>query len=109
MFKKILTIVGNIFLGVNMGLISPFMPVYLILSLILFPSNDFLNANALAAFGLLTAIVSFIGIYVYCYKKKREHEDLSLWGMTLAVSFAVGAVLISVIMFIYAAGEEFRI
>ncbi len=108
MFKKILTIVGNIFLGLNTGLISPFMPIYLMLSLILFP-GDPLNANILAVFGFITAVITAIGIYVYCYRKKREHEDLSLWGMTLAVSFLVGAVLISVIMFIYAAGEEFRI
>ncbi len=108
MFKKILAIVGNIFLGLNTGLISPFMPIYLVLALILFPAEP-LNANILAVFGLITAIISFIGIYIYCYKKRREHESLSLWGMTLATSFAVGAVLITVILFIYAAGEEFRI
>lgn len=108
MFKKILTIVGNIFLGLNAGLISPFMPIYLILAIILFPAEP-LNANILAVFGLITAIIAFIGIYIYCYKKKREHEELSLWGMTLAISFAVGAALIAVILFIYAAGEEFRI
>lgn len=108
MFKKIMKIVGNIFLGLNMGLISPFMPIYLILAVILFPKEP-LNANILAVFGIITAIITFIGVYIYCYKKKREHEELSLWGMTLALSFAVGAVLITVLLFIYAAGEEFRI
>ena len=108
MLKKILAITGNIFLGLNMGLISPFMPIYLVLALILFPAEP-LNANVLAVFGLITAIITFIGVYIYCYKKKREHEELSLWGMTLALSFAVGATLITIALFIYASGEEFRI
>ncbi|MBE7092144.1 MAG: hypothetical protein E7365_03070 [Clostridiales bacterium] len=108
MFKKIITIAGNIFLGINAGMISPFMPIYLILALVLFPEEP-LNANILAVFGVITAIITFLGVYIYSYKKKREHEGLSLWGMTLSLSFAVGALLIAVIMFIYAAGEEFRI
>ena len=108
MFKKIVTLVGNMFLGLNLGLISPFMPIYLILSIVLF-ENDPLNANILAVCGLITAVLTFIGVYIYCYKKKREHENLSLWGMTLALSFAIGATLITVLLFIYASGEEFRI
>ncbi len=108
MFKKIMTIVGNIFLGLNTGMISPFMPIYLILAIILFPEEP-LNANILAVFGVITAIITLIGVYIYCHKKKREHEELSLWGMTLALSFAVGAILITVLLFVYAAGEEFRI
>ena len=108
MFKKIMKIVGNIFLGLNMGLISPFMPIYLILAVILFPKEP-LNANILAVFGIITAIITFIGAYIYCYKKRREHEDVSVLGMTLALSFAVGAVLIAVLLFVYAAGEELRI
>ncbi len=108
MFKKIITIVGNIFMGLNTGLISPFMPFFLVLAMVLFPEEP-LNANILAVFGIITAVIAFIGIYIYSYKKKREHEYLSLWGMTYWVSFAVGALLIAVILFIYAAGEEFRI
>lgn len=108
MFKKIMLIVSNIFIGLNTGLISPFMPIYLILAIILFPEES-LNANILAVFGIITAMITFVGVYIYCYMKRREHEELSLWGMTLSLSFAVGALLIAVLLFVYAAGEEFRI
>ena len=108
MWTKRLKIAGNIFLGLNFGMLSPFMPFYLV---ILMTMNEIesLNANRLAVCGLITAIATAVGIYIYFYKKKREHESLPLGAMTLAVSFLVGAILITALLFIFAAGEEYRI
>ncbi|MBR2860515.1 MAG: hypothetical protein IKB86_01595 [Clostridia bacterium] len=108
MLKKILTIASAMFLGLNFGFISGLAPIYLVVTMVLFP-KDPLNANILAACSLITSVISGIFTYIYAYKKKREHEDKNLFGFTLAVTFTVCALIMAIVLFIYAGNEQYRI
>jgi chromate transport protein ChrA len=106
---KILKIVGSIFTGLNFGLISPFAPIYLLVLSVLYQDSEWFSANRLAVCALVTAVIATVLTYVYAHNKKREHESLSVCGMSLAISFIVGAIIIMILLFIYAAGEEYRL
>ncbi len=107
MVKKVLLIAGAIFLGLNFGMISGFMPILLIIGLVLFP--DGLQANVLAGYSVFTALVAGILTYIHMYRKKREHDSPSPYLMALAWSFVAGAVIIAIALFIYSGNEIYRI
>ncbi len=107
MVKKVLLIAGAIFLGLNFGMISGFMPILLIVGFVLF--QDGLKSTVLAGYSTLTAIVAGILTYVHMYRKKREHESPSPYVMALAWSFVAGAVIAAVALFIYSGNEIYRI
>lgn len=107
MFKKVALITGIIFLGLNFGLISGVMPIFLIIGLALF--KDGLSSTVVAASSLIAGIVSAIIGYIYSYRKKREHEDVSPYVSALVWSFVLGALVACVALFIYAGGDAYRI
>lgn len=107
MLKKVLAVTGNIFLGLNFGLISGVLPIYLIIDLVLF--TDGLSATVVASSSLISGVIAAIGGYIYTYRKKREHEDVSLYVSALVWSFAAGALLAAVGLYVYAGGEIYRI
>lgn len=100
MIKKILLTVGTIILGLNFGIIAGFSPIILFITMVLFP-EDALNEKIMIVTSLISAVISGVGAYVYGYLKKREHEMPNSYGMALAISFAIGAVLTAVLLFIY--------
>ena len=100
MLKKILLTVGAIILGLNFGIIAGFSPIILLVTLVLFP-EDALNETVMIVTSFICALISGVGAYIYAYKKKREHESPNLYGMALAVSFVIGAVLMAIFLFIY--------
>ncbi len=108
MLKKILLIAATIFIGFNFGIISGMLPIYFIVSFVLFP-KDPLNANIMAGFSIISAAIASITTYIYSYRKKREHEDTNVYLMTLAISFIIGAIVMAIGMFIYSAGDPYRI
>ena len=99
MLKKILLTVGNILLGLNFGIIAGFSPIYLLVTMAFL--EDPLDLTVMTVTSLITAVVTLIGTYIYSYGKKREHEEVNKYGMTLAISFAVGAIITAVFLFIY--------
>lgn len=107
MFKKILLTVGCILLGFNFGIISCLFPAVLIIVIALFDSADPLDTNIMAVTSLIAFAASTIGTYIYAYKKKREHENLNYYGTTLAISFAVGALIAGIILFILGGDPNF--
>ena len=109
MVKKVLLICASIFTGLNMGLISCFMPIYLIINFAISGDGETLSASAFAVFALISAVISGVASYIYTYRKKREHEDVSPYTMCMAWSFCAGAVIIAIALFIYAGGEIYRI
>ena len=100
MFKKILLVISAILLGLNFGLVAGLSPIVLLFTMVLFP-EDALNETVMTVTSIISAVISGISTYVYIYKKKREHESPNLFGTTLAVSFAIGAILMAVFLFIY--------
>ena len=99
MLKKILLTVGNIILGLNFGIISGFSPIYLVFTMVLL--EDPLDLTVMTVTSIISAVVALVGAYIYSYRKKREHEDPNRYGMTLAISFALGAIITAVFLFIY--------
>ena len=100
MTKKILLTVGAILLGLNFGIIAGFSPIILLITMVLFP-EDALNEKIMIVTSIISAAISGVGAYIYAYLKKREHEKPNAYGMALAISFAIGAVLTAVFIFIY--------
>ena len=107
MFKKILLIIGSILLGLNFGLLSCLFPTFLIIIVAFFDSVDPLDANIMAVPSLIAFALSSIGTYIYAYKKKRNHEGPNCYGMALAISFAVGALIAGVGLFIISADPNY--
>lgn len=105
--KKVLKIAGSIYLGFSFGCISCLMPHFLLLNLIL--SADPLRASLWAGESVLSAVIAGIILYVYHYLKKREHEDGNLWFQIAGWSFVAGALLAGIGLFIYSAGDIYRI
>ena len=103
MTKKILLICAAIFLGANLGIISGLMPIYLIISVILF--EDGLKTVVIASSSLLTAVVSGVLAYIYTYRKKRDHEDVPLYVMCFVWSFVAAALLAAIGLYVYSAKE----
>ena len=101
MFKKILSIIGNITLGLNFGMISAFSPILLVLSAIIFP-EDFVTEGSIVGFSIAIAAITAVCLYVYSYRTKREHNDLNVNVMTFWISFIVGALLTAVFVYIVA-------
>lgn len=100
MLKKILLTVGAILLGLNFGIIAGFSPIILLVTLVLFP-EDALNETVMIVTSFICAAIAGISTYIYAYRKKREHESPNLYGMALAISFVVGAILMAIFLFIY--------
>lgn len=100
MLKKILLTVGAIFLGLNFGIIAGFSPIILLITLVLFP-EDALNETVMIVTSFICALIAGISTYVYAYRKKREHESPNPYGMALAISFVIGAILMAIFLFIY--------
>lgn len=107
MTKKILLICAAIFLGANLGIISGLMPIYLIISVILF--EDGLKTVVIASSSLLTAVVSGVLAYIYTYRKKRDHEDVPLYVMCFVWSFVAAALLAAIGLYVYSAKEGYRL
>ena len=107
MTKKVLCIVGCILLGFNFGLIVCFSPIFLIFTMSLFP-DDALNEKSLIVTNLIAAAVAGIGTYIYGYMKKREHENINVYGMTTAISFVVGAILMAIIVYIIIGDPNYK-
>ncbi len=99
MTKKVLCIVGCMLLGFNYGLTASMSILFLIFTASFSP-DDFLNGTTLAVGNIVAAIVAGVGTYIYIYKRKREHESVNVYGVTLAISFVVSALLGSVLMYI---------
>lgn len=107
MLKKILLTVGSILLGVNFGFISCISPIYLAIIIAAFPSGDPIDIKVMAVTSIITCVITAVSIYIYGYKKKREHEDLNRYGTTIAISFAIGALLMAVLLFILSGDPNF--
>lgn len=108
MFKKILLIIGSVFIGLNLGMISCASPVYIILGFAI-SGDTSTEIVSFAVYGLITAVISGIATYIYTYKKRREHEPLSPYVMSLAWSFFAGAVIAVCALFIYSGYAQYRI
>ncbi len=103
MLKKVLLIVGNIVLGLNFGLFSAVTPICLAINVAIASNQvggDAISFKAWAVTSLVMSALTFIGTYIYTYIKKREHESPNVYGMCLAISFAIGALLMACILFI---------
>ena len=100
MLKKILLTVGAILLGLNFGAIAGFSPIILLVTLALFP-EDALNETVMIVTSFICAAIAGISTYIYAYRKKREHESPNLYGVALAISFVIGAILMAIFLFIY--------
>ncbi len=98
MTKKVFAIVGCILLGLNFGIVAGYTPIFLIFTMSLFPENP-LTGNIMGACNIISATITVIGTYVYGYMKKREHESINVYGMTTAISFAIGAVLMAIVVY----------
>lgn len=107
MVKKILLICGAIFAGLNLGLISGLMPMYLIICAVLF--EDGLKTAVIASTSLVTAIASGVLAYIYTYRRKRDHEDVPLYVMCFVWSFVAGALLAAIGLYVYSAKEGYRL
>ncbi len=107
MLKKILKIAGGIFLGANLGVVSGFMPIYLLIFISVF--SDGLNGYLLGTSSLITAVVTGIAAYIYSYRKKREQEKIPAPFMALVWSFCAGALIAAIALFTYASFEGYRI
>lgn len=107
MLKKILLICGCIFIGVNFGLISGLLPIYLIIGVVLF--EDGLSTSLIATSSLITAIVSGVLGYIYTYRKKRDHSEVSLPLSCFVWSFVISAVIVAVALYIYSANDIYRL
>ncbi|MBP5662517.1 MAG: hypothetical protein J6X30_05140 [Clostridia bacterium] len=105
--KKILQIAGSIYLGFSFGCISCVMPHFLLLNLAL--SADPTNASIWAGESFASALIAGVLLYVYHYRKKREHEDGNLWFQIGGWSFVFGAVLVGILLFIYSANAVYKI
>lgn len=107
MTKKILLICAAMLLGLNLGLISGLMPIYLIIGVILF--EDGLKTVIIASASLITAVTGGILAYIYTYRKKRDHEDVPTYVMCFVWSFVAGALLAAIGLYIYSAKEGYRL
>ena len=105
--KKILKIAGSIYAGFSCGCVSCVMPHFLLLNLIL--ASDPLLASLWALESFIAAVIAGIVMYAYHYFKKREHESGNLWFQLFGWSFVFAAVLVGILLFIYSAGDIYRI
>lgn len=108
MFKKVLLLIGSIFTGLNLGIIACASPVYIILGFA-FSGDTSTEITSFTVYAVITAVISGIATYIYTYKKKREHEELSPYVMSLAWSFFAGAVIAACALFIYSGYAQYRI
>lgn len=107
MLKKILLICGSIFVGVNFGLISGLLPIYLIIGVVLF--EDGLSTSVIATSSLITGIVAGILGYIYTYRKKRDHSEVSVPLACFLWSFVAVAVIASIALYVYSANDIYRL
>lgn len=109
MLKKVLLIAGSVFSGLNFGIISCVSPIYLLISFAIGGDGITTSVSTFAIFALVSAIIAFTVMYVYGYKKRREHEQMSVYVACFGWSIVAGALIAAAALFIYAAGEMYRI